>query len=158
MIRYSLLSLLLFFAHLSNAQLTLPLAKNLLIDAQQAQKQRVPILIMFSIPDCIYCEKIKEDVLIPMAQTQKHKKRLIIRHIDATNNALVTNFHNEIVSHRDFSLQYGIDFFPTILLLDNYGTILSKIIGVPNEEFYWTHLDKTITQANNKLQQKLNKL
>jgi len=43
-------------------ELTLPVAKDFFMDSQKVWKTKTPILIMFSIPDCGYCKKIKEEV------------------------------------------------------------------------------------------------
>jgi len=132
--RYSLL-LLLLFTHVSIAEeLTLPSAKDFLMDSQKVWEQKIPILIMFSIPNCSYCEKIKEDVLSPMATMDEY---------------------NEKITHNDFAFKYAINFFPTVILVDNYGSTLGKIIGVPSEELYWTELDEMIEKSTKKLHQRM---
>jgi hypothetical protein len=65
------------FTNVSIAEeLTLPAAKDFLMDAQKVWKQKIPILIMFSIPGCGYCKIIKEDVLSPMATMDEYNKKL----------------------------------------------------------------------------------
>ena len=155
MIRYGLLFLLLF-THVSIAEeLTLPVAKDFLMDSQKVWKQKIPILIMFSIPDCSYCEKIKEDVLSPMATMDEYNKKIIIRHIDAQSFDELNNFYNEEITHNEFAFKYAVNFFPTVILVDNYGSTLGKIIGVPSEELYWIDLDEMIEKSTKKLHQRM---
>jgi len=154
MIKYVLL--LLLFSNVSIAEeLTLPVAKNFLVDAQKVWKQKIPILIMFSIPDCPYCEKIKEDVISPMAEMKEYQKKIIIRHINAQSFDEFNNFYNEEITHNEFAFKYAINFFPTVVLVDNYGSTLGKIIGVPSEELYWTDLDEVIEKSTKKLHQRM---
>jgi len=155
MIRYSLIFLLLF-THVSIAEeLTLPVAKDFLMDAQKVWKQKTPILIMFSIPDCSYCKKIKEEVLSPMAIMDEYNEKIIIRHIDAQSFEELNNFYNEEITHNEFAFKYAVNFFPTVILVDNYGSTLGKIIGVPSEELYWTDLDEVIGKSTEKLHQRM---
>ncbi|TEU27925.1 MAG: hypothetical protein E3I13_00205 [Gammaproteobacteria bacterium] len=155
MIRYSLIFLLLFTQVSIAEELTLPVAKDFLMDSQKAWKQKIPILIMFSLPDCGYCKIIKEDVLSPMATMDEYNKKIIIRHIDASSLDEINNFYNEGVSHSEFTFKHAINFFPTVILVDNYGATLGKITGVPSEEFYWTDLDEVIEKSTKKLQKRM---
>ena len=151
MIKFYLLCLLAFTNIIYAQTLILPAAKDFFADAQKVQQNKTPILIMFSVADCPYCEKVKEDIIGPMAQIDEHQQRVIIRHIDADSFAEINNFYNEKVSQNKFAAQYAVDFFPTIILVDNYGAILAKMIGVSSEEFYWAELDKLIKKSSNKL-------
>jgi len=152
----SILLLLLFFTNVSIAEeLTLPVAKDFLMDSQKVWKQKIPILIMFSIPDCRYCKIIKEEVLSPMATMDEYNEKIIIRHINADSFDEINNFYNEEVLHNEFAFKYAVNFFPTVILVDNYGSTLGKIIGVPSEELYWTDLDEVIEKSTKKLQQRM---
>ncbi|MEO1890563.1 MAG: thioredoxin fold domain-containing protein [Candidatus Thioglobus sp.] len=155
MIRYSLFFLLLFTNVSIAEELTLPAAKDFLMDAQKVWKQKIPILIMFSIPGCGYCKIIKEDVLSPMATMDEYNKKIIIRHIDAQSFDEINNFYNEEVSHNEFAFKRAVNFFPTVMLVDNYGSILGKITGVPSEEYYWTDLDEVIEKSTKKLHKRM---
>jgi thioredoxin-related protein len=155
MIRYSLLLLLLFTNVSIAEELTLPVAKDFLMDSQKVWKQKIPILIMFSIPDCGYCKIIKEEVLSPMATMDEYNEKIIIRHIDADSFDEINNFYNEEVSHNEFAFKYAVNFFPTVILVDNYGSTLGKITGVPSEELYWTDLDEVIEKSTKKLQKRM---
>ena len=145
-----------FLSNFAFAQeLTLPPAKNFFTDSQKVWKKQTPILIMFSIPDCGFCKKIKEDVISPMAEMKEYQDKIIIRHINANSFDEINNFYNEEISHNEFSFQNAINFFPTVLLVDQYGVTLEKMIGVTNEDYYWTDLDDLIISATSKLTNKM---
>ncbi len=135
--------------------LLLPPAEDFFIDSQKSIRNITPILIMFSVPECGYCKKIKEEVLGPMAKIEEYKDKIIIRHVDSSSNREINNFFNDKVSENDFSFSYAIDLFPTIILVDNYGVILDKMIGVIIEDYYWMYLDEAINNSTNKLKQQL---
>jgi len=155
MIRYSLLFLFLFVNVSIAEELSLPIAKNFFIDSQKVWKQKTPILIMFSIPDCAYCEKIKEDVIGPMAKMKEYQDKVIIRNVNAQSFNDLTNFYNEEVTHNEFAFKYAVNFFPTVILVDNYGSSLGKITGVSSEEYYWTDLDDMIKKSTKKLDNRM---
>ena len=155
MFRRILLLLLLLSNFTLAEELVLPSAKDFLMDSQKVWKQKIPILIMFSIPNCAYCKKIKEDVLSPMVQLEEYDDKIIIRHINADSFDEINNFYNETVSHNELTFNYAVNFFPTVVLVDNYGATLGKIIGVPNEEMYWTDLDEVIEKSTKKLRKRM---
>lgn len=154
MIKFYLLFLMVFTNFAIAYELTLPVAKNFFTDSQKAWENQTPILIMFSIPNCEYCEKVKEDVIGPMADMDEYRQKIIIRHINANSFDEINNFYNEKVSHNEFAFQRGINFFPTVLLVDQYGIPLEKMIGALGEDYYWTDLDKLIISATDKIIQK----
>jgi len=43
-----------------------------------------------------------------------------------------------------------------VILVDNYGATLGKIVGVPSDEYYWTDLDEVIEKSIKKLHQRMN--
>jgi thioredoxin-related protein len=143
-----------FLSNFAIAQeLTLPSAKNFFLDSQQVWEKKIPILIMFSTPDCGYCKIVKEDTIGPMAELEEYKDKVIIRHINANSFDEITDFYNETVSHNEFTFKYAVNFFPTVILVDNYGVVLEKALGVTNEDYYWTDLDKLIDKSILKINQ-----
>jgi thioredoxin-related protein len=153
--KYLLLILLITNTAIADG-LVLPMAEDFFIDSQKSRKNIIPILIMFSVPGCGYCKKIKEEVLSPMAKLEEYSNKIIIRHVDSSSNEVINNFFNEEVSQSDFSFNYAINLFPTVVLVDNYGVILDKIIGVIVEDYYWMFLDEAIESSTYKLKQQLN--
>jgi len=137
-------------------ELLLPPAEDFFIDSQNAMKNKTPILIMFSVPECVYCKKIKEEVLSPMAKIEEYSNKIIIRHIDSSSDKEINNFYNETISENNFSFNYAVDLFPTVILVDNYGVILDKIIGGVIEDYYWMYLDEAINKSTIKLKQQIN--
>lgn len=130
----------------------MPVAQNFLLDAQQAQQNKTPILILFSEHDCPYCELAKEVALIPISKLPQYKQKIIIREVLDEYNFY--DFANKFTSADTFSAAYGVSFFPTVLIVDQYGRELApRLIGIVGEEFYWYKVDEIINTAINNLQQ-----
>ena len=145
-----------FLSNFAIAQeLNLPDAKNFFLDSQKVWKKKIPILIMFSIPDCGYCKKVKENTIGPMADLEEYQDKVIIRHINANSFDGMNGFYNDTVSHNEFAFKYAVNFFPTVMLVDNYGVVLEKVLGVTNEDYYWTDLDKLIDSSTLKINKQL---
>jgi hypothetical protein len=90
-----------------------------------------------------------------MAELKEYDDKVIIRHIDSSSFDDIKNFYNEEVTNNEFSSRYAINFFPTVLLVDQYGVILEKVLGVTNEEYYWTDLDQLIDKATTKINKQM---
>lgn len=126
---------------------SLPTAKNFLLDAQQVIKNKTPILVLFSEHNCPYCEVVKEEALIPILQLAEYQKKIIIREVSDENDNFY-NFYNELSTAYQFNQQYQIDFFPTVVILDENGHLISpKLIGIVDQEFYWQKIDEIINIA-----------
>ena len=158
MIRLLFLSLLLVSPISQAETTTVPEAKDFFTDAQQAVKNKTPILILFSTPDCPYCEEIKQEVIGPMSELEEYQQKIIIRHVDESSFSDVQDFYNNSITMRRLGFNYAVDFFPTVILVDNNGTPLDKIIGVKNLEYYWHELDQIIDQAIRTLKLQLARL
>lgn len=126
-------------------------AKDFFIDGQTAKHKQIPILVMFSAPDCPYCEVVKQEVIEPMSELEEYKDKVILRHVFYSSLKDVVDFSGQPSNHSKFSFAYDANFYPTLMLLDNKGNILDKKIGVTLIETYWTELDTLIAQATKQL-------
>lgn len=126
-------------------------AKDFFIDGQMARKKEIPILVMFSAPNCPYCELVKREVIEPMSELEEYENKVILRHIFYSSLEKITDFSGRHSNHSQFSFKYGTKFYPTLMLLDDHGNVLEKKIGVILIETYWTELDTLIAQATKQL-------
>jgi len=147
-----------FLALFSHAEEGIPAAQNFFDDAQKVWKEKIPILIMFSIPECAYCKKVKEDVINPMSNLEEYKKKVIVREVSAESFKDVKDFYNEESTENEVAFKYAVNFFPTVMLVDQYGAVLDKIVGVANEESYWNDLEEKIEKSKEKLVKQFNAL
>ncbi len=144
------------FSILSALADNLPQVDNLLLDAQIIRKNSIPILILFSEHDCPYCEIAKDEVLIPISKLDEYKNKIIIREVEVDSYNEFYDFYNNQTNVYDFSFRYAVNFYPTVIFLDDYGNKLSNdIIGIISPEFYWQKIDQGIKDSRYKLSKKL---
>lgn len=132
-------------------------AKNFFTDGQLSKRKKIPILVMFSEPDCRYCELVMREVIEPISELEEYENKVILRHVIYSSLVEIIDFSNQSNNHSRFSFQYGAKFYPVLMLLDNEGKILEKKIGVTLIETYWTELDTLIAKATQQLKQQLKK-
>ncbi len=126
-------------------------AKDFFADGKTAKHKQIPILVMFSAPDCPYCELVKREVIVPMSELKEYEDKIILRHIFYSSLTGVVDFSNQISNHSKFSFSYNASFYPTLMLLDSEGEVLNKKIGITLIDTYWTELDTLIEQATRKI-------
>jgi thioredoxin-related protein len=95
-----------------------------------AQKSQVPILILFTADACPYCERLKQDVLEPMFDSDVSNRLAVVREIDINSGGKMTDFNGERIRSRQFKDRYQVFATPTLLILDQSGKPLAEpIVG-----------------------------
>ncbi len=121
--------------------------------SQQTQK---PILILFSMEGCAYCEFVEEEHLKPMLRNQDYLDKVIIRRVMTDDYDDVIDFDGTKISSLDFSARYGAYVTPTVVFLNHEGVELSpRLLGVRNTEFYGGDLDEGLAISLRKIRQQL---
>jgi len=118
-----------------------------------AAEKRLPILIMFSMQHCPYCELIREDFLKPMLRSGDYENKVIIREIHSDSYATLRDFDGKEVSVDELAHRYRASLSPTVVFLDHTGRELSKrMIGVTTVDYYGGYLDEAIEQSFTRMQ------
>jgi thioredoxin-related protein len=105
-------------------------------ESVEARKSAIPIVILFSKADCSYCERLKKEVLEPLAN-RKQAGFARIRELDINRGGKITDFDGEKIRTRIFVKRYGIYATPTLILVDYQGNSLgTPIVGYDNREDY----------------------
>lgn len=124
-------------------------------DGQLSKQTQKPILILFSMQGCSYCEFVEEEHLKPMLRNKKYLSKVIIRRVMTDGYDDLTDFDGTKISSQDFSTRYGAYVTPTVVFLNHKGKELSKrILGVRNTEFYGGELDDGLELSVRRLRQK----
>jgi len=124
------------------------LAVSLQADAIKVPEANIPIVIFVSRHDCIYCERLREQVLYPMIRAGELENRIILRELSLDPGFSVEDFHGNIVDGKNFADRYDASITPTLLFLDEAGLCLSDpLVGTGNIEFYRFYLNRKIEEA-----------
>ncbi len=114
------------------------------VDSLLAIKKKAPILILFAMEGCAYCQYVEEEHLKPMLRNDDYGKKVIIRRVMTDDYDDLIDFDGKTISSLDFSARYNADMTPTVVFLDQNGKQLSRILGVRNTELYGGDLDDSL--------------
>ena len=131
-------------------------SKNLTEDGQLALSSQKPILILFSMTGCSYCEYVEEEHLKPMLRNAKYRSKVIIRRVMTDSASTLTDFDGKSISAADFAHRYGAYLTPTVVFVDHQGMkLVPSILGVRNTEFYGLDIDEGLGESLLKVRKKL---
>lgn len=130
----------------------LQVTHDLKADAEQASRERMPILLLVSQEDCPFCWQIKREILNPMVLSGDYDDRLIMREIFIDAGFRLKDFQGREVEGGDFALRYSVSLTPTLLFLDPQGNPLTdKMVGIQTPEMYFLYVDASISEAVDRL-------
>jgi thioredoxin-related protein len=130
----------------------LPAPVNLQRDAVQAQKEGKPVVILFTLPGCSFCQVVRQNYLAPLLRDLPVKERPIIREVEIDGTQTFVGFKGEIVSYRSLARTLNIRFAPTVVFLDSSGDSLTDpIVGGDVAGLYGGYLDRAFSEATKKL-------
>ena len=130
----------------------IPLATDLQADGRQARARRVPLVILFSLPGCPYCEIVRRSHLAPMLRDPDRAARAIIRQIDIDGDQPVTGFSGERITPSQIAKAHGVRAVPVVAFWDGDGkTVAEPLSGMLLPDFYSAYLDDAIETARARL-------
>ncbi|MES9862619.1 MAG: thioredoxin fold domain-containing protein [Candidatus Thiodiazotropha sp. LLP2] len=101
-----------------------------------AQKNHVPILVVFESENCGYCIRLKQEVLEPLSETISMQPPTIME-FDIFSSGKITDFNGDRIRSRQFKERYQIFAVPTLLILDHEGNpLVDPIVGYNSREEY----------------------
>jgi hypothetical protein len=122
-------------------------------EAALVQRWGEPLVILFSMPDCSYCPEVRTNYLAPLARGAAGKPGPVVREIDISSTQPMRGFHGETLTAAQFSRSYKIRVSPTVLMLDQDGTVLTEpLVGSGMGGFYGAYLDRALQSAQALLQ------
>lgn len=130
----------------------LAFASDLTREAAISQTRRIPVLILFTAPNCAYCERVKQEFLLPMQRNPEYANKLIFLQVDLHSQRKLVDFSGNATTHARFCKQHKIKLTPTIKLFDAAGNSLTEpLVGLSTPDFYGAYLDAAIDQALGKI-------
>jgi thioredoxin-related protein len=130
-------------------------ANNFKTDATDAAQRQVPILLLFSSPDCHYCERVKSEYLVPMRRDAAYRKRVIIREVTVGSTTALTDFDGSPTTEGAFAVAHKVSIVPTVLVVDTHGNPASEaIVGLLIPDFYYGYLEAAIDEGLRKVRGK----
>lgn len=125
-----------------------PLAHDFTLEAKTAQELKVPILVLFTRRNCVFCDQILKEFLVPMQHNAEYDTKVIMRRIDVGSAAKLRLFSGKITTPALFAKANNIVLTPTIKLFDAEGNELTEpLIGLTTPDYYGGFLDQRIDEA-----------
>jgi len=117
-------------------------------DAASARAIKGAILLVMVAENCVYCEHVQNDFLVPMSHNPTYRDRLVMRRILVSSLDNVRGFDGKPTTPAELASLYGAKFTPTVVLLDSTGHRLAKpLIGFSSPDYYGMYLDDAINEA-----------
>ncbi len=129
----------------------LPLAKDLQADGRDARSRKAPVVILFSLPGCPYCEIVRRSHLLPMLRDPKAAP-VIIRQVDIDSDQAVVGFDGKATTHAAIARAHDVRSVPVVAFWDGDGRPLADPLkGMLLPDFYSAYLDSAIESARARL-------
>lgn len=127
-------------------------ADDLAKDARDAARRRVPIVILFSLPDCSYCETVRRNYLLPLSREGEPGGRPIIREAGLASAAPLRGFDKQASSGKALAARYRIRVAPSVAVVDSDGKLLAPALeGGDVAGMYGAYLDEALSGARRAL-------
>ncbi len=118
------------------------------------RQHQLPLLILFTIDDCPFCYRVKDEFLNPMIISGDYDDKVLIRELNMDHVSELTDFDGDTVSARTFAHKYRVYLYPTMIIVNENGCQLSeKIVGLNTPSMFGGRIDDAIDQALKKVRQ-----
>ncbi len=129
----------------------LPPADNLPQQGQEAQAANKPLVLLFSLPDCPYCQVLRQNYLWPMLRESSAAERPVIRELTMTGRQAIRDFDGSATTPAALASRYGVVVSPTLVFVDAAGEMLSDPLVGGDSQFYIAYLDRAFAESRRKL-------
>ena len=124
-------------------------------DSRIAVQRKIPVLVLFSSPECAYCERVKREYLVPMHKDPAYRNRVIIREVTVGANTPITDFVGTPTTEGAFAASSKVFMVPTVKVFDTRGNEASEaIVGLLIADLYFGYLEAAIEDGTRKVRGK----
>lgn len=154
-IRALILTCLLLPLAAAAAGSALPAALDLRSEAAEAARHGQPLLILFSRPDCPYCDEVRETWLHPLSRDPK-QGRLGLRQVNQDSEQALVDFAGRSTTHAAFAVAEKVKLVPVVAVYGPRGQRLAEpIVGTRLPDFYGSYLSNMLEEARMRLRRQL---
>ena len=123
----------------------LPVPTSLPKAALAAKAQGHPLVLLISLPGCVYCELVRRSYLMPLLP----ESGLQAFQLDVSNRStVVMGFDGKPINAAAQAKAWGVTFTPTVLFLGSQGQELAeRLVGIAVPDFYGAYLDQRLAAA-----------
>jgi len=127
----------------------LPVLTSLPQAAQVAKAKREPLVVLISLPGCVYCELVRRNYLLPA----RLNDGLQAWQLNVNDNyAPLTGFDSKPTTAALQARAWKATFTPTVLFIGSQGQELAeRLVGIAVPDFYGACLEQRLTKARQTL-------
>jgi len=123
-------------------------ARDLAADARLAAERKIPLLVLFSEAGCPWCERARQEFLLPMQRNPEYQGKVMMREVGTDNPAALVDFTGERTTQAQFARRHRVSMMPTVMLLGPRGeTLAEPLVGFGSADYYGYFLDQRIDAA-----------
>ena len=127
----------------------LPVPTSLLQAAQAAKAKGEPLVVLISLPGCVYCELVRRSYLLP-ARLNEGLQAWQLNVND--NHAPLTGFDRKSTTAALQARAWKATFTPTVLFIGGQGQELAeRLVGIAVPDFYGAYLEQRLATARKAL-------
>jgi len=131
---------------------SIPLAHDLAREARDAQSDGLPLVVFYTQPDCVYCERARRDYLQPLIAETAARPRLRIVEVDVTSRALIADFGSRRLSGAEFARAQRVRIVPTLGFYGPGGArLVEPLVGLTVPDYYLAYLEARLDDARKHL-------
>lgn len=109
-----------------------------------AARRGEPLVVLVSLPGCLFCERIRRSHLLPLQREQGHG----VVQLDLGSATSVIDFDGVQRSHDAVVRRWRVTLAPTVLIFDAAGIeIAERLVGAGLADFYAAYLDQRLQTA-----------
>jgi thioredoxin-related protein len=122
----------------------LPTPASLREAALAAQSQGEPLVLLVSLPGCVWCELLRRNYLAPMRQEGVHAFQITVN----DSKQAIENFQGQATNGAAMANAYAVKLTPTVMFLDADGKEIAKrIVGVASVDLIGALIDARLATA-----------
>ena len=127
----------------------LPVPTSLPQVAQALKSQGHPLVVLITLPGCVYCEMVRRSYLMPLLA----ESGLQAFQLDSTNSKLpLIGFDGKPTTAAAQALAWKATFTPTVLFFGSRGQeVAERLVGIAVPDFYGAYLDQRLVTARKAL-------
>lgn len=130
----------------------LPLVSELRADARRVESTRVPLVVLFSLPNCPYCHEVRRSHLLPLGRESGRANSLLLRQVNIGGAEKAVEFDGASTTHAGIARRRGIRGAPEVVFWDAGGNPLAEPLrGMLLPDFYSAYLEEALETAASRL-------
>jgi thioredoxin-related protein len=129
----------------------LPVVKDFTVEAGEAYRKQIPILVLFMGESCSYCETALNDFLLPIQRDPEFKDKVILRQVESSSGDALIDFDGKTTTYSRFSSRHNVSAVPNVMLFDSNGQVLTYIEGLLTVDFYYGFIVDAINESLEKI-------